>query len=78
MKKQIEVEFKDGFVPPEEVGSMDGSSCKDCPFYIANDDFGATCGLLEWKECYHRTILKINEMICPIKKYFEETDSKED
>lgn len=77
MKKLIEIEFKDGFVPPEEFSGMDGSKCKDCPFYVFNDDYGSTCGLLEWKECYHRVILGINEQICPIKKYFESTNEVE-
>ena len=74
MKKLIEIEFKDDFVPPAMFSQASGSKCEDCPFRIALDDDYPYCLLREWHEIYHRTF--IMDGMCPIRKYFEVTDKE--
>ena len=73
MKKLIEIEFKDGFVPPEYF-FQSGGKCEQCPFYISPDDDHPYCLLREWYEIYHRTYL--TDCKCPIRKHFETTDKE--
>ena len=74
MKKLIEIEFKDGFVPPNYF-SQSGGECEQCPFYMSPDDDYSYCLLREWYEIYHRTYL--TDCTCPIKKHFESTNEVE-
>ena len=67
MKKLIEIEFHDDFVPPEQF-SQKGEACKQCPFYMSPDDDYPYCQLREWHEYYHRVFL--TDVACPIKKFF--------
>ena len=57
MKKVIEIEFDDNFVPPEEFSK--GGKCEGCPFFQFYEDYGSECSLL----CDDRGK-------CPIKKFF--------
>ena len=74
MKKLIEIEFKDGFVPPEYF-SQSGGKCEQCPFRVPQDDDYPYCQLREWYETYHQTYL--TDCTCPIKKYFDNTNEEE-
>lgn len=56
MKRLIEVEFKDGFNPPDEYEWL---TCKDCPFCQASD-------MSDWCAIADRSDK------CPIKRFFEE------
>lgn len=57
MKKQIEIEFDDNFLPPE-CFSQSGK-CEGCPFFQFYEDYGAECSLL-----------RDDRGKCPIKKFF--------
>ena len=74
MKKLIEIEFKDDFVPPEYF-SQSGEKCNQCPFYVPQDDDYPYCLLREWYETYHRTFL--TDCKCPIKSHFDSTNEVE-
>ena len=73
MKKQIEIDFKDDFVPPDKFSNRKGTKCEGCPFFVSYD-CDDTCLLLEWKEAYNRIVLI--EWDCPIRKYFDSTDGE--
>lgn len=68
MKKLIEIEFNDDFVPPTEFSHSEGK-CEKCPFRVSYDGDYPVCLLREWYESYHRIYL--TDCACPIKKYFE-------
>lgn len=57
MKKLIEIEFDDNFVPPEEFSK--GGKCDRCPFFHSYDDGDAECSYVRDECCK-----------CPIKKFF--------
>ena len=59
MKKLIEVEFKDDFVPPEK---FDLFQCFGCPFYNSSD-------MDDWCAIEDRSDK------CPIKRFFEEENN---
>lgn len=69
MKKviSIEVDFPDGFVPPEVFDEPKRendykSACDFCPFFNWTDAFGSGCCLLLGEEP--------KTDVCPIKKFF--------
>lgn len=57
MKKLIEIEFDDDFMPPEEFTKCGG--CEGCPFFHVYDDDDAVCSYVGDERCK-----------CPIKKFF--------
>lgn len=75
IKKLIEIEFGDDFIPPDrfqksyELGDRSLNECEKCPFHM-EDDVDEWCRLHEWGEIYHQTY--ITDRTCPIKKYFDE------
>ena len=69
MKKLIEIEFDDDFVPPErfrgDTSLCDINPCAACPFFRWDDEYGeGWCSLGA-------------ETGCPIKKYFDSTNEVE-
>ncbi len=68
MKKllQIEVEFPDGFVPPEKFHNPEqdkdfNSPCDLCPFFIYEETYGFACLALGYEP---------QTKVCPIKEQF--------
>ena len=69
MKKLIEIDFPDDFMPPDEIKNeicapdwTIGASHRNCPFFYA-DDWGDNCGLKDQQ--------LLDGYKCPIKKYFK-------
>lgn len=58
MKKLIEIEFSDGFLPPAEFDEF-GKACDGCPFKFEYDEGGAYCSIAD------------RDNACPIKKFFQ-------
>lgn len=74
MKKLIEIEFMNDFMPPKEFSPEKDSKCRECPFYVW-DDFPYYCKLREW----YKFGRPIGDRSCPIRKYFDNpTDSIEE
>lgn len=57
MKKLIEIEFKDDFIPPEDFSKS--GECEGCPFFHRFDEVDAECSYVGDERCK-----------CPIKKFF--------
>lgn len=68
MRKLIEIEFDDDFIPPEtfenpETGEYIDHRCYGCPFLVWNAEYDeGACVLLD---------IDIDTNKCPIKKYFD-------